>query len=143
MATRWRYFLRYFQGKVNGQDNIANFDEEEEGFRSFILMTFHPSVTDTLGSFHLTRQFLLILDAILEQDGGNLNASLSPLASASEDIHQPVESLLPQSESGIHFGDFFQMAKMAATSYVMPRRSPFEDLRPRGKKRKKIVFFHA
>ncbi len=65
-STRWRYFLRYFQGKVNGQ-NIDNFDEEEEGFRSFILMTFHPSVTDTLGSFHLTKQFLLILDAILEQ----------------------------------------------------------------------------
>ncbi len=66
VSTRWRYFLRYFQGKVNGQ-TIANYDEEEEGFRSVILMTFHPSITDSLGSFHLTKQFLTILDAILEQ----------------------------------------------------------------------------
>jgi len=66
VATRWRYFLRYFQGRVNGQ-TIPNFDEEEEGHRSFILMTFHPSVTDALGSFHLTRQFLQILDNILAQ----------------------------------------------------------------------------
>ncbi len=65
-STRWRYFLRYFQGKWNGC-TIANFDEEEEGFRSFILITFHPAITDTLGSFHLCRQFLLILDSILEQ----------------------------------------------------------------------------
>jgi hypothetical protein len=42
--TRWRYFLRYFQGKVN-QEDIADFDSEDEGFRSFILMSFHPSIT--------------------------------------------------------------------------------------------------
>lgn len=30
--TRWRYFLRYFQGKVN-QEDIADYDEEDEGFR--------------------------------------------------------------------------------------------------------------
>ena len=30
--TRWRYFLRYFQGKVN-QEDIADYDDEDEGFR--------------------------------------------------------------------------------------------------------------
>ena len=71
VETRWRYFLRYFQGKVN-QADIDKFDEEEDGFRSLILMTFHPSVTDTIGSFHLARQFLLILDTILEQDSSSV-----------------------------------------------------------------------
>ena len=37
-------------------------------FRSFILMAFHPSVTDTMGALHLARQFLITLDRILEED---------------------------------------------------------------------------
>ena len=36
--------------------------------RSFILMAFHPSVTDTMGALHLARQFLITLDRILEED---------------------------------------------------------------------------
>ena len=36
--------------------------------RSFILMSFHPSVTDTMGALHLARQFLITLDRILEED---------------------------------------------------------------------------
>ena len=36
--------------------------------RSFILMAFHPSVTDTMGALHLARQFLVTLDRILEED---------------------------------------------------------------------------
>ncbi len=48
-----------------------------------------------------------------------------------EEIHSSIESLLPQNESGMHIGDLFQMAKMATYSYVMPRRSPLEDLRPK------------
>ncbi len=65
-STQWRYFLRYMQGKVNNSD-IADYDEDEEGFRSFLLVAFHPSITDPVGAFHLLRQFLMILDAILEQ----------------------------------------------------------------------------
>merc|ERR1719414_2249740 len=42
-STRWRHFLRYHQGNVN-QANLANYDKDEEGHRSFLLMAFHPSV---------------------------------------------------------------------------------------------------
>ena len=68
ISTRWRYFLRYMQGKVN-QRTIEPFDSTEEGFRNFILFTFHPCITDTIGVFHMLRQFLVILDSILAQDG--------------------------------------------------------------------------
>ena len=53
-ATRWRYFLRHMQGKIN-QRTIDPYDENEEGYRCFILMAFHPSITDTVGVFHLMR----------------------------------------------------------------------------------------
>ena len=66
--TRWRYFLRYMQGKVN-QKTIDPFDSKEEGYRNFIFFAFHPSVTDTVGMFHMLRQFLVILDSILDKDG--------------------------------------------------------------------------
>ncbi len=42
------------QGKIN-QRTIEPFDATEEGFRCFILMAFHPSITDTVGVFHLMR----------------------------------------------------------------------------------------
>ena len=43
-------------------------------FRSFILMAFHPSVTDTMGALHLARQFLITLDRILEEDSSGSTA---------------------------------------------------------------------
>ena len=72
VSTRWRYFLRYMQGKVN-QRTIEPFDSTEEGFRNFILFTFHPCITDTVGAFHMLRQFLVILDSILAQGGNTGN----------------------------------------------------------------------
>ena len=124
VSTRWRYFLRYFQGKVN-QADIDQYNEEEEGFRSFILMTFHPSITDTTGSLHLLKQFLIILDGILEQDS---NSDSIITYSNPIELHYPVESLLPSNESGFHFGDLFPMAQKVVGNYVLPRKSPLEDI---------------
>lgn len=120
IETRWRYFLRYFQGKLN-QEDVENFDDTNEGFRSFILMTFHPSITDTLGSFHLLRQFLQILDVILEQD-----SSSSVQVYPQEGLHAPIEALLPTTENSFQITDLFPMAK-AVGSFMMPRKSAIED----------------
>lgn len=121
VETRWRYFLRYFQGKVN-QSDIEKFDEDADGFRSFILMVFHPSITDTLGSFHLLRQFLVILDAILEE---NANVMTGESGSHVEELHKPIEGLIPPSEYGFHLSDLKTVSKMVG-SFVMPRKSPFD-----------------
>eukprot|EP00095_Tigriopus_kingsejongensis_P004248 maker-scaffold711_size108467-snap-gene-0.30 protein:Tk04248 transcript:maker-scaffold711_size108467-snap-gene-0.30-mRNA-1 annotation:"malonyl -acyl carrier protein transacylase" len=126
VPTRWRYFLRYFQGKVN-QSDIERFDDEDDGFRSFILMVFHPSVTDTLGCFHLLRQFLVILDAILEE---NANVLTAETGSHVEDLHQAIETLMPSSDYTFHLSDLMTMGKWMG-SYVMPRKSPFEALTSR------------
>ncbi len=124
--TRWRYFLRYFQGKVN-QEDIADYDDEDEGFRSFILMAFHPSVTDSVGGLHLAKQFLLTLDAILEQDSSAGAGVVSDRAVQAQELHPAVESLLPQ-QSGFLL-EFAPLAKAFFSSAVMPaRKSPFDDL---------------
>ena len=34
-----------------------------------VVMTFHPSVTDTTGAFYLAKQFMQLLDVKLENDG--------------------------------------------------------------------------
>ncbi|TRY78377.1 hypothetical protein TCAL_01694 [Tigriopus californicus] len=121
VKTRWRYFLRYFQGKVN-QSDIEKFDEDADGFRSFILMVFHPSITDTLGCFHLLRQFLVILDAILEE---NANVMTGESGSHIEELHKPIENLIAPNEYGFHLSDLMTMSKMMG-SYMMPRKSPFD-----------------
>ena len=118
VSTRWRYFLRYFQGNVNGRE-VDRFDDEVEGFRSFILITIHPSITDTLGSFHLMRQFLSILDTSLEE--GVISSS-----PATEDIHQAIETLLPPGESSIQISDTLPMFKVIG-SFMMPKKTAFEE----------------
>ena len=82
-------------------------------------MTFHPSITDTLGSFHLMRQFLSILDSSLEEAG-------KPASPSPETIHQSIESLLPPGEAGLHFQDAFPLLKVIG-SFMMPRKNLFED----------------
>lgn len=119
-STRWRYFLRYNQGKVN-QGNIEPFDDTEEGFRSFILMAFHPSVTDLLGTFHLMRQFLVILDSILAQDG-NTAPPPSVGVAKTDNLPPPIDSLLPANGNS-KLSTLFSVAKSVG-EYVMPRKSP-------------------
>ena len=90
--TRWRYYLRYlqvmrvcncsiicaifykciynFQGCLNQDiDNFENSLSMEEEGRSVVIMSFHPSITDTTGAFYLAKQFMNILDKKLENDG--------------------------------------------------------------------------
>ena len=119
--TRWRYFLRYMQGKVN-QRNIEPFDATEEGFRNFILFTFHPSVTDTVGVFHMLRQFLVILDSILVLDGNTapppdvgvaLNMTLPP----------PIDPFLSPSYS---LREWATPSITSLRDYIYPRKSPLE-----------------
>ena len=86
-----------------------------------VVMTFHPSVTDTMGAFHLAKQFLVIMDLILESDGTPLNP-LPP-----EKIHSAVETLLPSPDATFHFGDIFPMVKAVGNHFLPTRRSPYED----------------
>eukprot|EP00096_Caligus_rogercresseyi_P011195 TRINITY_DN4332_c0_g1_i1.p1 TRINITY_DN4332_c0_g1~~TRINITY_DN4332_c0_g1_i1.p1 ORF type:complete len:529 (-),score=144.67 TRINITY_DN4332_c0_g1_i1:527-2113(-) len=125
-SVRWKHFLRYFQGKVN-QAEIENFDEEEEGFRSFILLTFHPSITDVWGAFHFLKQFMLILDIILEKE-----SSSSTLDFEQGNLPAPIETLVPSNDSSFHIGDLIPITKKVITgNFALPRRTPLEKiLRP-------------
>ena len=51
---------------------------EEEG-RSVVIMTFHPSITDTTGAFYLAKQFMLILDKKLENVGPITSGEPEPM----------------------------------------------------------------
>ena len=121
-ATRWRYFLRYMQGRVN-QRNIEPFDATEEGFRNFILFTFHPSVTDTVGVFHMLRQFLVILDSILVLDG---NTAPPP------DVGVVAQNALPPPIDPFLSSQSYSLREWATPSitslrdYIYPRKSPLE-----------------
>ena len=120
ISTRWRYFLRYMQGKVN-QRTIEPFDSTEEGFRNFILFTFHPCITDTIGVFHMLRQFLVILDSILAQDG---NTGPPPdVGVADTSLPPPIENLVPLSYTLKDWVPFNSMKE-----YIYPRKSPIESL---------------
>ena len=140
--TRWRYFLRYMQGriccsftitknfisisftiffagKVN-QKTIDPFDSTEEGYRNFILFAFHPSVTDTMGIFHMLRQFLVILDSILSKDG---NTAPPPNVGIGENtLPPPMEQLVPNG-FGLNWSYFNGIKE-----YIYPRKSPLEFL---------------
>ena len=108
------------QGKVN-QRTIEPFDSTEEGFRNFILFTFHPCITDTIGVFHMLRQFLVILDSILAQDG---NTGPPPdVGVADTSLPPPIENLVPLSYTLKDWVPFNSMKE-----YIYPRKSPIESL---------------
>lgn len=118
--TRWRNLLRYLQGRLN--QDIGDFEEmssEEE--RSVLIMSFHPAITDTTGAFYFAKQFLLIMDLILESAGTPLN----PLPA--EKIHSAVETLLPSPDGAFHIGDLFAMGKAVGNHFLATRKSPYED----------------
>lgn len=120
VSTRWRYFLRYMQGKVN-QRTIEPFDATEEGFRNFILFTFHPCITDTVGVFHMLRQFLVILDSILSQDG---NTAPPPDVGVAEPSLPPSIETLVQ----VHYTLKDWVPLNSIKEYIYPRKSPLEFL---------------
>lgn len=45
----------------------------------------------------------------------------------SEELHQPIEKLIPANESSVRLTDFPTFCK-TAYSFVVPRKSPFEEL---------------
>ena len=120
-GTRWRYFLRYMQGKVN-QRNIEPFDATEEGFRNFILFTFHPSVTDTVGVFHMLRQFLVILDSILVLDGNTAPPPDVGVAHSAT-LPPPIDPFLSPSYS---LREWATPSISSLRDYIYPRKSPLE-----------------
>ena len=108
-----------FTGKVN-QKTIDPFDSTEEGYRNFILFAFHPSVTDTMGTFHMLRQFLVILDSILSKDG---NTAPVPNVGVGENtLPPPMEQLVPNG-FGLNWSYFNGIKE-----YIYPRKSPLEFL---------------
>jgi len=123
--TRWRYYLRYLQGCLNQDiDNFENSLSMEEEGRSVVIMSFHPSITDTTGAFYLAKQFMNILDKKLENDG--------PIEIGEpENIPSSVESLLPSPDSMFHFGDFLPMMNSVVNHFIPTRKSPLDTwLRP-------------
>jgi len=123
LETRWRYLLRYFQGRLN--QDIENFQEEqqaaEEEGRSVVVMSFHPSITDMTGAFYLARQFMSLLDLLIDSEG--------PLQLGQPEAIPPsVETLLPSPDSAFQLGDFFPMVKAVGSHFVATRRSPLESL---------------
>lgn len=69
------------------------------------------------------RQFLLVLDSILEQEGNQVSTKTDELNS----LHLPIESILPSKESTFHIKDIFPFGKLVK-DYVMPYRSPLEGI---------------
>ena len=63
-------------------------------------MTFHPSITDTHGCFHLMKHFISILETKLEApESLQIETNLSkiiPLPHEEQQTHLPIESLLPK-----------------------------------------------
>lgn len=127
LDTRWRYFLRYLQGSLNQdidsfEDTAPNKNEENEEGRSVVFMTFHPAVTDTTGAIYLAKQFMSILDMLLESDG--------PIKLGEpEGIPKAIETLLPSQDSVFQLGDIFPMVK-AFGNHLVPtsRKSPLDGL---------------
>ena len=121
LETRWRYFLRYLQGRLNQDiDSFEEMSSEEEG-RSVVIMTFHPAITDTTGAFYLAKQFMSIMDMLLESDGPlNLGEP--------ENIPSSIESLLPSPDSSFHLGDLFPMVKAVGSHFISLRKSACEAL---------------
>ena len=70
-------------------------------------MTFHPSVTDIHGCFHLMKHFVSILDSKLESTSSletHQNSSKSiPQPHEEQQTHLPIESLLPGSTESFNF----------------------------------------
>lgn len=122
VETRWRYILRYMQGRLNRDiDSFERECEEEEG-RSVILMTFHPCITDATGALHLANQFMSILDL-------KLQLGEEPLSLGDpEPFPKSLESLLPPPDSLFQFGDLVPLVKAVGSHFIPLRRSPFEDL---------------
>ena len=87
--------------------NLQNYDENEEGHRSFILMAFHPSVTDIHGCFHLMKHFISILDTKLglpeEETETNSLPLHIPQPHEEQQKHLPIESLLPPVSDSFNF----------------------------------------
>jgi len=118
--TRWRYYLRYLQGCLNQDiDNFENSLSLEEEGRSVVIMTFHPSITDTTGAFYLAKQFMLILDKKLENDGPITSGEPEPIPSC-------VEKLLPSPDSMFHLGDLVPMMNSVVNHFIPTRKSPLE-----------------
>ena len=109
------------QGKVNRR-TIDPFDSTEEGFRNFILFTFHPYITDTVGVFHMLRQFLVILDSILAQDG-NTGPPISDIGPTDHSFPPSVENLVPTAYS---LKDWVPLGTLK--EYIYPRKSALEPL---------------
>ena len=68
------------------------------------------------------RQFLVVLDSILEQEGNQVNAKSEEL-----NLHLPIESLLPTKDSAFQIKDILPIGKLVK-DYVMPYRSPLEEI---------------
>ena len=70
------------------------------------------------------RQFLVVLDAILEEEGNQINQNVR---TEELNLHLPIESLLPSKDSTFQIRDIFPIGKLVK-DYVMPYRSPLEGI---------------
>ena len=105
-------------------DNFENSLSMEEEGRSVVIMTFHPSITDTTGAFYLAKQFMLILDKKLENDGPITSGEPEPIPSC-------VENLLPSPDSMFHLGDLVPMMSSVVNHFIPSRKSPLDQwIRP-------------
>ena len=99
--------VHFIFGRSPSLRKIQNFvffqEQMKEGVRCYILMTFHPSVTDVIGSLHLMRHFWTILSSKLKESdeaGGEEEMTRSidlPLPHEDQQQHLPIEQIL-QSE---------------------------------------------
>lgn len=69
------------------------------------------------------RQFLLVLDSILEQEGNQVNNKTEEL----NNLHLAIESILPSKESSFQIKDILPFGKLVK-DYVMPYKSPLEGI---------------
>lgn len=67
------------------------------------------------------RQFLVVLDSILEQEGNQVSTKCDEL----NNLHLPIESILPSKDSSFQIKDLFPIGKLVK-DYVLPYRSPLE-----------------
>ena len=89
-----------------------------EGVRCIILMTFHPSVTDVVGSLHLLRHFWTILGSKLNQedviDGAENGAEVG------EESLRSIEVPLPHEDQQQHLSieNILQVWKIVHITYT-------------------------
>ena len=89
-----------------------------EGVRCIILMTFHPSVTDVVGSLHLMRHFWTILGSKLNQEDvldGTENG-----AEVGEESLRSIEVPLPHEDQQQHLSieNILQVWRIVHINYI-------------------------